>query len=57
MPESVQQKNRQQQILRFQVRKLWENINPSSNPENKRTKQKIDGQNVHWLFGSQPDYA
>jgi|SRR5215471_13054093 len=50
----MQQKNRQEQTLRFQVRKLWDNINPGGNPENKRTKQKIDGQNAHRLFARSP---
>jgi hypothetical protein len=46
----MHQKNRQQKTLRFQIRKLWDDINPGGNPENKRTEQKIDGQNVHWLL-------
>src|SRR5215467_8577436 len=50
----MQQKNRHEQILRFQIRKLWENINSGGNPENKRTKQKIDSENVHRLFARCP---
>src|SRR5262245_8809892 len=50
VPECVQQKNRQEESFRAQIRKFWENVNPSGNPENKRTEQKIDGQNVHGFF-------
>jgi len=50
MPECVQQKNRQQESLRSQMRKSWEDINPGGNPENKRTEQKIDSENVHCLL-------
>jgi len=53
----MQQKNRHEQILRFQICKLWENINPGGNPENKRTKKKIDSQNVHRLFARCPIFV
>ena len=50
----MEQKNRQQESPRFQIRKLREEIDPGGNPENKRTKKKIDGQYVHWLFARYP---
>jgi hypothetical protein len=47
VPQGVEQQNWQQECSSFIVLELWQNIEFSCNPENKRAEYEVDCKNVH----------